>query len=86
MVLPVQELTALCHAAGVKEVFIDGAHSIGQVPIDVRAIDAEYYVSNLHKVRTYAPSQRVRPVRLRHPYARVCIRRWLLLVVPFVRH
>ncbi len=48
VVLPVRELTALCHSRGVK-VLIDGAHAPGQVPLDIPAIGADFYVANLHK-------------------------------------
>eukprot|EP00897_Mesotaenium_endlicherianum_P008909 jgi/Mesen1/8046/ME000043S07427 len=48
VVLPIRRLVALCHAHGVP-VFVDGAHAVGNVEVDVQAIDAEYYVTNLHK-------------------------------------
>ena len=37
LVLPVQRLAALCRRRGVK-VLIDGAHALGSVELDVRAI------------------------------------------------
>jgi selenocysteine lyase/cysteine desulfurase len=46
--LPVLEATRLAHERGVK-VLVDGAQSVGQFPIDVKAIDAEFYVGSLHK-------------------------------------
>lgn len=48
IVLPVKEMTAACHAAGAL-VLIDGAHALGQIPINVTDINADYYVSNGHK-------------------------------------
>ncbi|KAL5228205.1 hypothetical protein ABZP36_016470 [Zizania latifolia] len=49
VVIPVKELVSICREEGVDKVFIDAAHSIGQVPVDVRDIGADFYTSNLHK-------------------------------------
>ncbi|XP_057732354.1 L-cysteine desulfhydrase [Arachis stenosperma] len=49
VVLPVRELIRICREEGVDQVFVDGAHSIGSVPVDVKEIDADFYVSNLYK-------------------------------------
>eukprot|EP00123_Amoebidium_parasiticum_P021960 comp7695_c0_seq1/m.3329 comp7695_c0_seq1/g.3329 ORF comp7695_c0_seq1/g.3329 comp7695_c0_seq1/m.3329 type:complete len:420 (-) comp7695_c0_seq1:525-1784(-) len=49
MVFPIKQMVSMCHDAGVKEVFVDAAHAIGSVHVDVTDIGAEYYVSNLHK-------------------------------------
>lgn len=46
--LPVAELTRAARAAGVR-VFIDGAHALGQTPLDLPALGAEWYASNAHK-------------------------------------
>ena len=48
VLLPVKALTALCHAHGVL-VLIDGAHALGQVPVDVADIGAEFWLGNAHK-------------------------------------
>lgn len=49
VVLPVQELVRVCRDHGVEQVFVDGAHAIGSVHVDVREIGADFYVSNLYK-------------------------------------
>ena len=47
--LPVGEMVALCRDRGVEEVAVDGAHACGQVPVDVGAVGADFYWTNLHK-------------------------------------
>ncbi|EMS59460.1 Isopenicillin N epimerase [Triticum urartu] len=49
VLIPVKELVAICRQEGVDKVFVDAAHSVGQVPVDVRDIGADFYTSNLHK-------------------------------------
>lgn len=49
VVLPVRELVDLFHAAGIP-VIVDGAHCLGNIPIDVMALgNPEYYFANVHK-------------------------------------
>ncbi len=43
MVLPVGRLVQLFHSMGV-EVMVDGAHAIGQLELQLRALDVDYYV------------------------------------------
>ncbi|KMZ71413.1 hypothetical protein ZOSMA_180G00020 [Zostera marina] len=33
---------------GMDQVFVDAAHSMGSVEVDVKDIDADFYTSNLH--------------------------------------
>jgi selenocysteine lyase/cysteine desulfurase len=49
VVIPVKELVKICREEGVDQVFVDAAHAIGSVEINVKEIGADFYVSNLHK-------------------------------------
>lgn len=48
IVHPIEELTRICHARGVP-ILIDGAHSLGSVPLSLTASGVDYFVSNCHK-------------------------------------
>jgi isopenicillin-N epimerase len=48
LVIPVQDIVPLAHAAGAK-VLIDGAHAPGQIDLSLTAIGADWYVGNCHK-------------------------------------
>ncbi|KAJ3236411.1 hypothetical protein HDU81_010794 [Chytriomyces hyalinus] len=48
VIVPVERLTALFKSRGVLTC-IDAAHAIGQVPIDLKVIQPDFFVSNLHK-------------------------------------
>ena len=47
-IMPVKKLVKVCHAKGVP-VLIDGAHAFGALSLDLKDIDADFYVSNAHK-------------------------------------
>jgi selenocysteine lyase/cysteine desulfurase len=46
--LPVVQATRIAHRRGVK-VLVDGAQSVGQVPVDVAEIDPEFFAGSIHK-------------------------------------
>ena len=48
VVLPVQELTALCASRGIP-VFIDGAHGLGAFDLSLADLGADFYTGNAHK-------------------------------------
>ncbi|TYJ21150.1 hypothetical protein E1A91_A08G045300v1 [Gossypium mustelinum] len=49
VVIPVKELVRVCREEGIDQVFVDAAHAIGSLKVDVKEIGADFYVSNLHK-------------------------------------
>ncbi|WP_342361799.1 aminotransferase class V-fold PLP-dependent enzyme [Terrarubrum flagellatum] len=48
LLLPIDEIARSCRAAGVP-LLVDGAHGPGQTTVDLKALDADYYVGNCHK-------------------------------------
>jgi isopenicillin-N epimerase len=48
LLLPIRQLVAACHAASVP-VLVDGAHGPGQVTLDLKRLDADWYAGNCHK-------------------------------------
>ncbi|KAG8649570.1 probable L-cysteine desulfhydrase, chloroplastic [Manihot esculenta] len=49
VLIPVKELVKLCREEGVDQIFVDAAHGIGCVDVDMKEIGADFYTSNLHK-------------------------------------
>ncbi|KAE8660180.1 putative L-cysteine desulfhydrase 2 [Hibiscus syriacus] len=56
VVIPVKELVTICREEGVDQVFVDAAHGIGCVDVDMKQIGADFYTSNLHKWYFCPPS------------------------------
>ncbi len=48
LLFPIQELVRRARESGILSI-IDGAHTVGQIPLDLRALDADVYSSNCHK-------------------------------------
>lgn len=48
IVLPIRDIVKVAHSYGVL-VLVDGAHGLGQVDLDLTALNADFYVSNGHK-------------------------------------
>lgn len=48
LVLPVKELCAMARRRGILS-HVDGAHAIGQVPINIREIGCDFYAASPHK-------------------------------------
>ncbi|KAI9099142.1 hypothetical protein K1719_024909 [Acacia pycnantha] len=49
VVIPVRDLVKICREEGVDQVFVDAAHAIGCIDVDVKEVGADFYTSNLHK-------------------------------------
>jgi cysteine desulfurase/selenocysteine lyase len=52
-VAPVEEMIALAHSHGTR-ICIDGAQSVSHMPVDMRALDADFFVFSGHKI--YGPT------------------------------
>ena len=52
-VTPVEELVAIAHRHGVR-ILIDGAQSVAHIPVNVTALDADFFVFSGHKI--FAPT------------------------------
>ncbi|MCP4885681.1 MAG: aminotransferase class V-fold PLP-dependent enzyme [Planctomycetaceae bacterium] len=48
LVFPVRDIIKLAHQHGIR-VMIDGAHAPGMLPLDLRAMQPDYYTANHHK-------------------------------------
>jgi isopenicillin-N epimerase len=48
IVVPVEELCERARAAGILSV-VDGAHAVGQVPLELGSLGADFYAGNCHK-------------------------------------
>ena len=48
LILPARELCHRARAAGLLSI-VDGAHALGQIPLDLEDLGADFYTSNAHK-------------------------------------
>ena len=48
-ITPVEEIVAIAHAHGVR-ILIDGAQSVAHIPVNVTALDPDFYVFSGHKI------------------------------------
>ena len=48
LIFPVQEICWRARAAGILTI-VDGAHALGQIPLDMDALGADFYSANAHK-------------------------------------
>ena len=48
LIFPVEEICRRARTSGIISI-IDGAHAVGQIPLDLEEIGADFYSSNLHK-------------------------------------
>eukprot|EP01125_Pyxidicula_operculata_P005654 TRINITY_DN1982_c0_g1_i1.p1 TRINITY_DN1982_c0_g1~~TRINITY_DN1982_c0_g1_i1.p1 ORF type:complete len:315 (-),score=21.03 TRINITY_DN1982_c0_g1_i1:598-1542(-) len=48
IIMPIEEIIKLCHLNNIM-VLIDGAHSLGQLDVNLTELGADFYVSNGHK-------------------------------------
>lgn len=47
-ILPIRKICDMAHSHGV-EVMVDGAHAVGHINVDIKALNCDYYGSSLHK-------------------------------------
>ena len=48
LTMPLDRIVPLLRESGAL-VLVDGAHAVGQIPLDLRSLEVDWYVSNMHK-------------------------------------
>jgi isopenicillin-N epimerase len=46
--LPLEQIVKICSDSGI-DIMVDGAHSVGMIPLDIKKLGVQYYTSNCHK-------------------------------------
>jgi selenocysteine lyase/cysteine desulfurase len=48
VIVPIERMIPILKAKGIL-VLIDGAHAVGQIPVDIKALAPDFYITNAHK-------------------------------------
>lgn len=66
---PFERFTRICRELGIMSI-IDGAHGVGQIPLDMQALQPDFLVSNCHKYDHSLVELRIRTLNSTNPRCR----------------